>query len=162
MRNFLLDEASAAEIMGVDRPTVQGWCKNAIINCIVAPEEYAGKTMFLISEEECTYLSNLISKFGARKALLNYNKTWKDTSAKVSRKEEEMNNDVLPSQEVIPKESPPEIKSMPLKENADSDKLVSSIIHAHTLKERIEKYKEELKKLEDEYTELKSAIVTQI
>lgn len=154
-----LDEASAAEIIGVDRPTVFGWCKNGIINCHDAPDEYAEKTKYLISEDECNYLSGLIKKFGARKALLNYNKNWRKTSyTGPDIKDIDLSIPVYDeSYETVPFR-----KSRVSGEEIKKDSLISSILSAHALKGEIVQLQDRLAKLETEYMKLKDEIVAQL
>ena len=160
MRNNLLDEESAAEIIGVDRPTIFGWCKNAIINCIDAPEEYRDRTKFLISEVECNYIASLITKFGVRKALLNYNKKWKDTSQ--IKVEDIKVEDVEAALYNHREEQDTNKDCESVNRTMSSEKLVSSILFSHTLKGKIIEMRNELSKLEDEYAKLKDEIVSQL
>ena len=160
MRNNLLDEASAAEIIGVDRPTLYGWCKNFVINCTDAPKEYKDKTTFLISESECDYIASLITKFGVRKALLNYNKAWRNTSQIKA-------DDIREESNEIPSVNPDKERSLdkdcePEEKVVSPDRLVSSIVLSHALKGKINELRNELSKLEDEYAKLKDEIITQL
>lgn len=163
MGQNLLDEASAAEIMGVERSTVFGWCKNSIINCLDAPKEYVDKTKYLIDEEECNYVSNLIKKFGTKKALLYYQKSWKNPSREEEKKMDIIDNIPWSMEEVEevfePVKTPGEKST---REEDNTNKLVSSIMYAHSLKEKIAKFENELSKLKTEYTEIKDNIANQL
>ena len=177
MGQSILDVASAAEIMGVDKSTVLGWCNNHIINCQNAPDEYADKTKYLIREDECDYISGLIKKFGVRGALLNYKKCWKGSvnneivltnsvsqtvvSQTVKEQKPAKPQNVTPKPTVSDNQIIPKIKESIVKKT-NTDKLVSSIMYAHQLKEKIDEFKAELSKLEDEYTKLKDSIVSHL
>lgn len=166
MRQILLDVESAAEIMGVDSSTVNGWCKNHIINCQLAPSDYADKTKYLIEEAESNYVSGLIKKFGTRMALLNYKKDWRGTPREEEKKEEmfdgipwTLDNDVY--EETLPKEEFIEQSYIPQNKEED-DPLVTSIMKAHSLKEKIESLQKELANVQKEYAEIKQNIVVQL
>lgn len=150
MGQSLLDVASAAEIMGVDSSIVLGWCNNHIINCQSAPEEYSDKTKYLIREDECDYVGNLIKKFGVRGALLNYNKSWKISVPKI------------PEQHRVPKPVISDIHLDNIPTEIPNDKLVTYILYTHELKEKIKDFKQEVYKLESEYEKIRESIVAQL
>ena len=165
----LLDELSAAEVMGVERSMVLGWCKNNVINCESAPKEYADRTKYLIEEDECNYIGGLVKKYGTRGALLNYKKSWRNPTVKGEEKEEEMIDSMLWSlDEDIYYDEPttnfePTKQTQPTKKTErNPDKLVSTVLYAHSLKEKIAKFEDELSKLRAEYTEIKDVIVNQL
>ena len=167
MKNRILDEGSAAVIMGVDTATVVGWCKNKIINCQNAPDEYADKAKYLIDEDECDYIGNLIRKFGTRMALLNYNKNWRGTTRREVEKEETKEELTKEKPKDIPKEQETSCEKTkeectPTITDKDTNKLVSSIMYAHQIKDKIKQYKEELSKLEGEYNNITQIIISQL
>lgn len=187
--NLLIDVTNAASMIGVDNNTMLGWCKNGIINCQNAPSDYAERTQFLIEERECKYLRGLVDKFGARKALLHYDK--KHIGGAISneifeeRKSDFLNLPNSSNQEQISldqdhghyedtyaaKEKPnidkrvgsSQIESSCFKTiDMQTNDFVKTIMKAHNLKTLILSKREELKQLEKQYDLIHQEIVDQL
>lgn len=144
-----ISAADAARMLGVDRCTVQGWCRNGIINFTNVGD---GTTVprYMIEEDEVRYISELIKKFGStRSAMLRYRKNWRDGRKPVPVKEPT----VVECENVF---QPIEVT----KDKASSaDKIANTILYIRQIKERIEDCKAELAQLENEYAELKQEVI---
>ena len=139
-----ISAADAARMLGVDRCTVQGWCRNGIINFTHVGD---GTTVprYMIEEDEIHYISELIKKFGStRSAMLRYRKNWRDGRKTVPVKE-------------------PAVVFQPIEVSKDEtssvDKIANTILYIQQVKERIEDCKAELAQLENEYAELKQEVI---
>lgn len=144
-----ISAADAARMLGVDRCTVQGWCRNGLINFTNVGD---GNTVprYMIEEDEVHYISELIKKFGStRSAMLRYRKNWRD-----GRKPAPVKEPVVVECENVfePIEEPKDTV-------ASADKIANTILYIRRVKERIEDCKAELEQLENEYAELKQEVI---
>ena len=149
-----ISAADAARMLGVDRCTVQGWCRNGIINFTNVGD---GTTVprYMIEEDEVRYISELIKKFGStRSAMLRYRKNWRDGRKPVPVKEPEVIINFDPP--VVPEKKE---ESKPVEKVTSADKIANTIIYIQQIKERIEDCKAELEQLENEYAELKQEVI---
>lgn len=64
----------AGKSIGVSTATIQGWCRNNLINFIDIGDGNK-KPRYMISEDEVNYLKGLVKSHGKKKALLYYDKT---------------------------------------------------------------------------------------
>ena len=185
--NLLIDVTNAASMIGVDNNTMLGWCKNGIINCQNAPSDYAERTQFLIEERECKYLRGLVNKFGARKALLHYDKKHiGGTSSNEifeERKSDFLNFPKFSNQEQSSLDQDYVYHEDTYKEKTNIDKrvglsqiesscfktidmqtndFVKTIMKAHNLKTLILSKREELKQLEEQYDSIRQEVVNQL
>ena len=163
-----INAIDAARMLGVDKTTVQGWCRNEIINFIDVSEPGSKRARYLIRESEVDYIKKLIKKHGVRKAMFFYKKDH-DQKIKEAKKvesgvgnipwymdvdteaiENEVNKELC-----IPVEEPKE-KAAHIK--LDADKIATTIMYIQDIKERIEDCKAELNQLQNEYEQLKKEI----
>jgi hypothetical protein len=63
----------AAKSIGVSTATIQGWCRNNLINFVDIGDGNK-KPRYMISEQEVNYLHSLVKSHGIRMAMLFYNK----------------------------------------------------------------------------------------
>lgn len=63
----------AAKSIGVSTATIQGWCRNNLINFVDIGDGNK-KPRYMISEQEVNYLKSLIKHHGKKKAMLYYDK----------------------------------------------------------------------------------------
>lgn len=63
----------AAKSIGVSTATIQGWCRNNLINFVDIGDGNK-KPRYMISEQEVNYLHSLVKSHGVRKAMPFYNK----------------------------------------------------------------------------------------
>lgn len=144
-----ISAADAARMLGVDRCTVQGWCRNGIINFTNVSDGTA-VPRYMIEEDEVNYISELLKKFGStRSAMLRYRKNWRDGRKPIPVKKPtvvECENIFQPIE--VPKD-----------EDSSADKIANTILYIQQIKERIEDCKAELAQLENEYAELKQEVI---
>ena len=180
MNQKVIDLHNAAQIIGVKYSLLFEWCKNGIIKCLDAPDEYSDRSKYVIDERECDYLSRLVSKYGARNALLNYNKDYIPSSNPPLQELNPSNCETLQenffsyvgeqeyfsSQVDENKNSSSSVKAeKTVKDNSyakvsdDTDSLVENIWQAHNLKQKISYYEEKLINTRKEYERVKEIIL---
>ena len=158
-----------AKILGVDKTTVAGWCRNNIIN-YQNLSDGTTRARYLIPETEVEYLRKLFKKHGKRKAMQNYNKDWDKKTPKRSTpapvifpaeaffgipEEEETTSEVACTLDPESTPTPTPIK----KPEFDEDRLLNAVLHIREVKEEIENCQARLNQLQNEYTELKQDIM---
>lgn len=159
-----LSASDVARMLGLDKTTVAGWCRQNLINFSNVGEG-TQRQRYLISEEEAEYLRTLSKKFGKRKIMSRYRKDWKkgkEPAQTDAYNEEEITKvpiDERPDLELIVKTSEPEIEKYSDAIKYDEDKLLNAVLHIREVKERINNLNAELAQLENEYKELKQDIM---
>ena len=85
--NARIDMYSPEEVaksVGVSSATICNWCRDGIINCNNVSDG-TDRSRYEIDEEEYRYLRDLSRKYGPKKVLLYYKKSWQDEPLKHMR-----------------------------------------------------------------------------
>lgn len=136
-----MNAAKASEIIGVDNTTVQGWCRKGIINCYKDSVEGKARSYY-IPDIEVEYLKKLVRKWGKRKALQHYSKSYyKKALAKLSPEELEQTQPAPIVEDPIEKEMPVEekpVKEIPMEEKPIKEKVIElSIAEEPSIKKEV-------------------------
>ena len=146
--------ADAALLLGVNRTTVQAWCRNGIINAENVSNG-TEKARWLICDDEIDYILSLKHKFGCTKsAMIHYRKDWRQ-GKQPAVKPGAPKPIVQPTiRDYIPSSK----KEEPAKAEFDVEKLQTTIQYIQDVKKRIAECKDELQLLEKEYEDLKKEV----
>ena len=167
----------AAKIIGVDKTTVRGWCKNNLINYTDISNKGSKKGRYQISESEAHHIAQLVREHGPRKAMMYYEKDWEMVlkEPKINESETKLIDasilntsgrleDCLPGIGTV--ETSEKISEDAFKKAATTkfnpDKILNTISYIQDIKERLEDLEAERNQLLNELAELKQEVMSVI
>jgi hypothetical protein len=128
---------------------VATWCRKNVINCTNVGDG-TKKGRYLIAEKEVLYLKSLIDKFGVRKALMNYRKTWEENW---DNAKEETAEPMIKS--VVTNIT---VENAPLKK-FNAENIATTISYIQDIKERLNDIEAEKNQLMAELEELRKEVM---
>lgn len=149
-----INTADAARMFGVTTQAVSSWCRKGLINHVnLSDGNQRGR--YMLTENECNYIKELIKEHGARKFMMYYKKDREDAVNVYHSKKEQVQlehypvfNPVAPVKEESKKET-----------SMNADQVTNKIMRIQDIKEELEDLDARKNQLNNELEMLRDEIM---
>lgn len=157
-----ISSQDAANSIGVSISTIQGWCRNRLINFVDIGDGNK-KARYMISEPEVNYLKSLVKEHGKKKAMLYYDKAKNQYPTTYETKGEyDLSKYDYKFEETTPIPTPAEEENIPTRKTFDKDTIVATVSYIQDIKERLNDLEAEKNQLLNELELMKKEVLEYI